>query len=267
MFQSLLVVRIDRLTPISGIRRGSAGDEMCRVDAGRTSGMRGRELCARQVIRLDEWGHDVIEILDRATAPCASDAGLMYQLDHAFTTPADLSLAAIAYAAFFTEAERDEIGDFDELPAPEQARWQSVAAHIARTVVSPVDEDLGEWRAEQEAVLAEQVRVAPYSRELWRAITRTTSMQQQIASLKDLLIASRACIATACSHSQRLAHSAQALDNPIWSSYSGTDQRGSDPTDATPLDHANGAGSPDQPYDGSHFDGSARYHDGFVRRV
>ncbi len=153
-----------------------------------------------------DGGRTVIEIVDQQTPSRSREVEVI----------SDWSLPAVAYAAFFTESERDEIGRFDELPAPERARWESVAAHIARTVASPVDEDLEAWRAEQQTVLAERVRDAPYSRELWRAMTRTTDMQRKIAALRDLLIASKASIATARSHSRRLATSARALDRPGW---------------------------------------------------
>jgi len=148
----------------------------------------------------------VIETVDQQPPPLKVEVEVI----------SDWSLAAVAYAAFFTESERDEIGTFDELPAPERARWESVAAHIARTVVSPIDADLAASRAEQRTELAEQVRDAPYSRDLWRAMTRTTDMQQRIAAPRDLLIASKASIAMVHSHSRRLATSAQALDRPIW---------------------------------------------------
>lgn len=131
----------------------------------------------------------------------------------------------------------------------------------------PVDENIEEWREEQQKMLAEQVRVAPYSRELWRAMTRTTNMQQQIASLKDLLIASRACIATARSHSQRLASSAQALDHPIWSAAPSADHPDSDQVDTTPAHHADGMTNPDQHHDRFHPDGSVRYPDQVIRRI
>lgn len=116
-------------------------------------------------------------------------------------------------------------------------------------------------------MLAEQVRVAPYSRELWRAMTRTTNMQQQIASLKDLLIASRACIATARSHSQRLASSAQALDYPIWLADPSPDHQDSDQGDAIPVHHAGGMTNPGQHHDRFHPDGSFRYQDRVIRRT
>lgn len=153
-----------------------------------------------------DGGQTVIEILDQQTPSCSREIEVDVEV------VSDWSLPAVAYAAFFTESERNEIGTFDELPAPERARWESVAAHIARTVVSPVDEDLEAWRAEQRTVLAERVRDAPYSRELWRAMTRTTDMQKQIAALRDLLIASRASIATAPARSGRHATSVQTLE-------------------------------------------------------
>lgn len=135
------------------------------------------------------------------------------------------SLPSVAYAAFFTEAEREEIGSFEELPAHERARWQSVAAHIARTVVSPIDEDLEQWRAEQQARLAEQVRQAPYSRELWRAMTRTTDLQKRVETLRTLLEQSRASAVTARSHSRRLASSAEALEHALWWNHPMADSR------------------------------------------
>ena len=207
----------------------------------------------------------MIEILDQSTASQLPDAGLVHQIAQRSGVPADQSLAAIAYAAFFTEAEREEIGTFAELPAPEQARWQSVAAHIARTVVSPVDEDIEEWRAEQRTVLAEQVREAPYSRELWRAMTRTTDMQNQIASLRDLLLASKVCIATARSHSQRLATSAQALEHPIWSADPKATRPNADPVLAP--DPADESTSPGRHHASDHLNGSARHHDRVIRRA
>lgn len=132
------------------------------------------------------------------------------------TATPDLHLPAIAYAAFFTEAEREEIGTFDELPAPERARWESVAAHIARTVVPPVDEDIERWRAEQRAELARQVRDAPYTRDVWRATMRTANMQHQVEVLRALLVQSRESAAKARSHSRRLATTTRALDVTLW---------------------------------------------------
>lgn len=199
-------------------------------------------------------GRDVIEIVNQSTASHSTDASLVHQVAQTSGVPVDQSLAAIAYAAFFTEAERDEIGTFEELPATERARWQSVAAHIARTVVSPVDEDIEAWRAEQRAELAEQVREAPYSREVWRAMTRTTDMQQQIAALRDLLLASKACIAIARSHSQRLATSAQSLEHPIWSA---------DPAADRPDDRTR----PEQRPGVNHPGGAAWQHDRVIRRI
>ena len=131
-------------------------------------------------------------------------------------TGADWRLPAVAYAAFFTEAERNEIGAFDDLPAHERVRWESVAAHIARTVVSPLDEDLTQWRAEQQTRLAERVRASPYSRELGRAMSRTTTIQRGIETLRALMEQSRSSAATARSHSRRLARSTQALDPALW---------------------------------------------------
>ncbi len=209
----------------------------------------------------------MIEILDQSASSPRRNARLVHRIEPLSEIPTDQSLAAIAYASFFTEAEQEEIGTFDELPAPERARWQSVAAHIARTVVSPVDEDIEAWRAEQRTVLAEQVREAPYSRELWRAMTRTTDMQQQIASLRDLLVASRASIATARSHSQRLATSTQALEYPIWSVQPVTDVPDADRADApsdAPADAMTGSAPR---LDHRHPDGSAQHHDLVIRRT
>lgn len=204
----------------------------------------------------------MIEILDQQTPSCSREI----EVDVEVEVEVVRSLPAVAYAAFFTESERDEIGTFDELPAPERARWESVAAHIARTVVSPVDEDLEAWRAEQRTVLAERVRDAPYSRELWRAMTRTTDMQKQTAALRDLLIASKASIATARSHSRRLATSAQALDRPIW---------WDDPTAGEPDDQGHDAASvsPDEiggtaeRRHGSRHEGSDRRSERVIRRA
>jgi len=200
----------------------------------------------------------VIEILDQQT-PSGSRAVEVEVIS-------DWSLPAVAYAAFFTESERDEIGTFEELPAPERARLESVAAHIARTVISPVDEDLEAWRAEQRTVLAERVRDALYSRELWRAMTRTTDMQKQIAALRDLLIASKASIATARSHSRRLATSAQALDRPIWwndPTAGEHDDQGHDPASVSP----DGIGGTSERRPGPRHDGSDHRSERVVRRA
>lgn len=164
------------------------------------------------------------------------------------------SLAAVAYAAFFTEAEREEIGTFDELPVPERARWESVAAHIARTVVSPIDEDIDRWRAEQRADLARRVRDAPYTRDVWRATMRATDLQHGIKTLRELLDQSRASAATARSHSRRLAMTTEAMKAALWPdsirgpSRAQREQRPYDisPTNLTPTDIS---GSTDRPAD------------------
>lgn len=176
----------------------------------------------------------------------------------------DSSLASAAYAAFFTEAERDEIGTFGELSAHERARWASVAAHISRTVASPIDEDLAQWRAEQQTILAEQVGRTLYSPDLWRAMMRTTDLQNRVETLRVLLEQSRASAAMARSHSRWLASSAQALEHPMWSDGSVADghtgrDRGPDDVEATgdriPADITDG------------IDRSLHYHEWMVRSL
>lgn len=152
----------------------------------------------------------VINVIELSVLPAPDDTA---------SQPAretDWRLPAVAYAAFFTEAERNEIGAFGDLPAHERVRWESVAAHIARTVVSPLDEDLTQWRAEQQARLAERVRESPYLRELGRAMGRTTTIRRGIETLRTLMEQSRSSAATARSHSRRLARSAWALDPALW---------------------------------------------------
>ena len=149
-----------------------------------------------------------------------------------------VSLAAVAYAAFFTETEREEIGAFDDLPAPERARWHSVAAHVAQTVVSPVDEDIERWRTEQREDLAQQVRDAPYTRDVWRATLRTTNLQQHVGTLQSLLRQSQESAARTRSQSQRLATTTQAMRvalGPDASRRIGLIDRAQRPTDIDPT--------------------------------
>ncbi|CAA9541269.1 MAG: hypothetical protein AVDCRST_MAG33-32 [uncultured Thermomicrobiales bacterium] len=167
------------------------------------------------------------------------------------------SLAAIAYAAFFTEAEREEIGTFDDLPDPERARWESVAAHVARTVVPPVDQDIEQWRAEQRKELARQVKDAPYTRDVWRATMRATDLQHGLETLRTLLVQSRESAARARSYSQRLATTTRAMQVVV-----GTDTTRSinlidrsqrphdiDPTIRTPPDLSANTDRPADPHE------------------
>ncbi len=176
----------------------------------------------------------------------------------------DSSLASAAYAAFFTEAERDEIGTFGELPAHERARWTSVAAHISRTVAPPSDEDLAQWRAEQQTILAGQVGPTPYAPELWRAMMRTSDLQNRVETLRVLLEQSRASAATARSHSRRLASSAHALEHPMW--WDGSMADGHTARDRGPVDvDAIGDQIPTDITEG--IDRSLHHHERIVQRL